>query len=213
MDNDIIQAYLWQGVIKLAFSPSGDKDIKSWIHQYGCSLPGFWEIAEYPKTSEINGQFQINVNFHQINISFDCSITNIDKFTVSLSHIANTTGLMWTHDVDFQYFAFPSQSLLNKLNKGKQATKKISTQHIERVLDGLIFHPRSHQHIEYPINNHEIRIGGGIDNPFLYLFHLRYQLCPIPEKRSEEKNRLNELFTNAIENRSAITPDQLLKVH
>ena len=31
MDNDIIQAYLWREVIRLAFSPASTKDIKNWI--------------------------------------------------------------------------------------------------------------------------------------------------------------------------------------
>ena len=41
MDNDIIQAYLWQKVIRLGFSPSKDSDISRWLHQYARSLPVF----------------------------------------------------------------------------------------------------------------------------------------------------------------------------
>lgn len=201
MDNDIIQVYLWQKVIRLGFSPSKDRDIKSWLHQYNKSLPTFWETDEYPKISKENDQFQIKVNFHQINISFDCFITNIKKFAVYFLHIANTIGLIWTHDVDHEFFALPSQLLLNKIGKEKQAISKISTQHIEKVLDGLIFHPRSHQHIESPINKHEIRIGGGIDNPFVFLLHLRYQLCLDPTKRKKEKGYLIDLFESVIRNK------------
>lgn len=201
MDNDIIQAYLWQKVIRLGFSPSKDSDIKSWLYLYNSSLPGFWETEEYPKISVLDGQFQIKVNFHQINMSFDCSITNIKKFSVYFLHTANTDGLMWVHDVDHKYFAFPSQSLLNKMGKEPQAINKISTQHIERVLNGLIFHPRSHQHIKLPINNHEIRMGGGIDNPFIFLLHLRYQLCLDTKRRQKEKEYLINLFETAIRNK------------
>ena len=161
----------------------------------------FWETEDYPKIGKMNGQFQIKVNFHQINISFDCSITNIKKFAVYFLHVTNTTGLIWIHDVDHKYFAFPSQSLLNKMGKEPQAISKISTQHIEKVLDGLIFHPRSHQHIESPINNHEIRIGGGIYNPFIFLLHLRYQFCLDITRRQKEKEYLVDLFESAIVNK------------
>ena len=97
-------------------------------------------------------------------------------------------------------FFFPEQSFLTKYDKSKEAKKKMNSRYIADVLDGLIFHPRTHLHIKSPIDKHEIRIGGGIDNPFLYLFHLRYQLCPIKEKRVAEKERLIALFETAVKN-------------
>ena len=203
MDDDIIQAYLWQKVVRLGFSPSKDRDIKSWLYQYNMSLPDFWETEEYPKIGGAKRGFQIKVNFHQINISFDCSITNLKNFAVSFSHLANEPGLMWAHHVDHKYFAFPSQSVLNKMGKEPQAISKISKSapHLERVLDGLIFHPRTHQHIESPINDHVIRIGGGIYNPFVFLLHLRYQLCLDMNRRQKEKEYLVDLFESAIKNK------------
>lgn len=62
----------------------------------------------------------------------------------------------------------------------------------------MIFHGRAHQHIKSPFPENKIRIGGGIDNPYLYLFHLRYQLCPDKKRRDEEKERLIPLFESAV---------------
>jgi hypothetical protein len=81
------------------------------------------------------------------------------------------------------------------------------------VIDGLILHPCAHQHIAHPVDNHEIRFGGGITNPYLYLFHLRYQLCPLEDRRNRERVRLTDLFFNAInENRLAISANELMTI-
>jgi len=210
MDDDIVRGYLWQQVIRLAFSPAGKKEQKKWLRMHSMSLKDFWETDEYPPHPKSNGT--ITGEFTSSNLLLDYSISDNSNFAVRLVHLSNTKDLIWTHDVDSGYFAFPIKSILSKYGKGKQLPKKGTSKHVESVLDGLIFHPRVHQHVKSPLNNHEIRIGGGIDNPFLFLFHLRYQLCPIPEKRNNEKKRLTELFTNAIKNKSKniITPNELL---
>lgn len=105
---------------------------------------------------------------------------------------------MWIHDVDDQYFNFPNQLFLTKYNQEQKALREFEAQDIEKVVDGLLCHPVVHQHIESPIDKHEIRIGGGIDNAFLFLFQLRYQLCPFPDKRKTERDRLMNLFQDEI---------------
>jgi hypothetical protein len=212
MDNDIIQTYLWHDVIKLGFSPSGKKKMKEWLLMYGRSLYKFWELDVYPPNPKSNGVIKAELSSsQQIEMIINYSITDRSKFSVQFLHIDNKRELMWTHDVDGKYFAFPEQSL--SLKYKKKTKKIISNKHVEKVVDGLIIHPRVHQHIECPINHHEIRIGGGIYNPFVFLFHLRYQLCPIKQKREEEKKRIIELFTNAIKNDSTITANDLLPIN
>ncbi len=209
MDNDIIQAYLWQEVIRLGFSPSGSKDIKRWLHMYGKSLKNFWGIDDYSSTPKSNGTITAEFTCtSSLNITLSYCITNISKFAVTFSPFSNKNNKLWVHDVDDFYFVFPERSLLSKYQKSKIAIKKISTKHIEKVLDGLIFHPRAHQHINTDI--HSIRIGGGIHNPFLYLFHLRYQLCPDPTTRDNEKSRLIQLFETAVRNNRQVTSNELL---
>ena len=213
MDNDIIQAYLWHDIIRLGFSPSGNKDKKSWLNMYGKSLKDFWEIDEYPPNPKMNKDISAELSCAaSLNIGLSYSITNITKFVVSFFPSLDRSHQDWKHDVDSSFFAFPEQSLLSKYQKAKAAKTKISTEHTENVLNGLIFHPMAHQHIKTDLNF--IRIGGGINNPFLYLFHLRYQLCPDETKRKEEKERLITLFENALKKKvKSITASQLLCVN
>ena len=84
----------------------------------------------------------------------------------------------------------------------------------------MIFHPRCHIHlknllIELDSNNgglsfHEIRIGGGIENAYVFLFHLRYQCCLVSDQiRDNEKVRLIELFKGAIQNNETVNARDL----
>ena len=51
---------------------------------------------------------------------------------------------------------------------------------------------------------HEIRIGGGIENPDVFLFHIRYQFCLVhTDVRQDERLRLIDLFENAIRKKKA----------
>lgn len=211
MDKDIIQAYLWQDIIRLGFSPSGNKDKKKWLRMYGQSLKNFWEVDEYPPNPQSNGAITAKLTSSiKINILIDYSITNTSNFTVRFLHISNTRELMWTHDVDNRYFSFPEQAFLTNHNSKNQAIENMTSEHIEGVIDALLLHPKAHQHIESPINNHKIRIGGGILNPFVFFFHLRYQLCPNKTKKDKEKGRLIDLFESAVKSNTLITANELL---
>ena len=211
MDKDIIQAYLWQDVIRLGFSPKRKKEIKSWLFMYGKSLKNFWEVDEYPPSpqSKSNGAITAELT-SSTNILIDYLITDKTNFTVRFLYIFNRRELMWTHDVDSRYFSFPEQAFLTNHNNKNQAIENMTSEHIEGVIDALLLHPKAHQHIESPINNHKIRIGGGILNPFVFFFHLRYQLCPNKTRRDKEKERLINLFESAVKSNTPVTANELL---
>lgn len=213
MDHSIIQAYIFQDIIRLGFSPSSDKDRKLWLRQYGQSLNKFWEIDSYPaQPSESNKIISATINSPlDIGAVYEYAIEIMDKFTVSLIHTVNSQ-LMWSHDMDGKYFTFPYQTFLTAHKLHKSAIKKMTDDDIGRVIDSLLVHPTPHQHIESPIDNHEIRIGGGIFNPFQYLFHLRIQLCPIADRRLAERDRLIELFDKAIRNDKQISANELMQI-
>jgi hypothetical protein len=147
-------------------------------------------------------------------MSYECAIENKNKYGIRLMHNPTTSNrdLMWVHDVDGKYFTFPNQSFLTAHKIRKSAVQKMSSAQIGIVVDSLIMHPIPHQHIESPVDNHEIRLGGGLLNPFLYLFHLRIQLCPNEIRRISERNRLILLFETAIKANSIITPCELMKI-
>jgi len=217
MDKDVVRAYLWQDIIRLGFSPSGSKDQKSWLHQYGQSLKAFWKVKGYPKApSQKNNCISATIDSSiSISMTYEYSINHNQKFSVRLMHTPpeKNKGLMWLHDMDGEYFTFPNQCFLN-YHKGWRRTAVINmdTEDIEAVIDSLIMHPTPHQHIESPLENHDIRIGGALLNPYLYLFHLRVQLCPLKETRITEKERLISLFESAIQQDTVIAPNELMKI-
>jgi hypothetical protein len=89
---------------------------------------------------------------------------------------------------------------------------------VQNVLDAMIFHPRNHTHLKdcgliasllggQALDVQEIRVGGGIENAFVFLFHLRYQFCLVSEEtRTRERKRLTDLFTSAIRGRRRTLP-------
>ena len=213
MDKEIIQAYLWQEIIRIGFSPCSDKEKKIWLIEYGKSLKDFWEVDSYPNSPKMrNGSIEGSLdNVSDLGLMLGYSISKSSKFAVRfLYHLNGQFELLWVHDVDNQYFNFPNQLFLTEYNKQKNALREFKESYIERVIDGLLCHPVVHQHIESPIDKHEIRIGSGIDNAFLFLFQLRYQLCPFPDKRKAERNRLINLFQDAILKKNPITINHLM---
>ncbi len=212
----------------MGFSPSSDKDKKSWLRQYGKSLKYFWKMADYPKHPTVqNGNLKGSLDAaSNLNLMLEYSISKSSKFAVQfLYNLNGKFELMWVHDVDDQYFNFPNSLFIMEHNKRNIALREFKPNDIESVIDGLLCHPVVHQHIDgllsYPDKNdkddkekdkknHQIRIGGGIDNAFLFLFQLRYQLCPFPDKRKAERDRLIKLFQDAIRQKETMTINQLM---
>ena len=207
MNKEIQLAYIWKRVILLAFCPSGDREVFDWISCYSRSVKEFWEVSEYPNQDK----FKLSVYNSLIPINYDFSFENLRKFIVNFYYPHNANkDFIWMHDVDKTYF-IPEQFILTHDNHMNKHLRTIKEDDLKIVLEGLLFHPAAHQHIEEPLTEHKIRIGGGIHNPFQFLFHLRFQLCLVDEKREEEKNRLNELILKAIKCKcEKIRPRRLL---
>lgn len=219
MDSEIIRAYLWQDVVRLGFCPASTVDKKTWLRQYCMSLKDFWEVESYPPEPDLlsNQALQIKINKATIiGLDIDCTIHSNTKFNAQFlySPSGNDPSLMWIHDMDDNYFSFPKQKLLTSINRsiGNRGTavRELTTDNIRSIIDGLLLHPAVHMHLISPIEDHEIRIGSGIGNPFQFLFNLRYQLCPVQEKRAAEKERLVEIFAKAIRGNVKIPPCELM---
>lgn len=88
----------------------------------------------------------------------------------------------------------------------------------------MLFHPRCHTHLEdvgvthvqlgqngEGLSTHEVRVGGCIENPFVFLFHLRYQFSLVSsDVRGQERARVIALFDHAIRNNVSVSPADLL---
>lgn len=214
MDKSIVRAYLWQEVVRLAFHPTGKRDIAAWIHLYQKSLRDFWQMSHYPELPKVTPQQEIKgaFDYEQLGCCADYTVVSRDKFSASILHSASAQGLLWSHHVDPGYFYFPIQDFLTAYGGLAKAISAFGDDDLAAVLNGLLFHPAAHQHIVSPIDKHHIRIGGGISNAFAYLFHLRYQLCPIENLRKAEQSRLLHLFKPAIQSNMTISAQDLMKV-
>ncbi len=215
MDEDIIRAYLWQDIIRLGFSPSGTREQKNWLFQYGQSLKEFWEVETYPNSPTVSGEglaATIDVSM-PMGLIYEYFIENTSKFTVRVMYAPPLKGreFMWEHDMDGQYFSFPNQTFLSYKQR-RSAIERMDLVDIGNVIDSLIIHPTPHQHIESPVGDHAIRVGGGLQNPFLYLFHLRVQFCLDDVRRTGERNRLISIFETAIREDSQIAVNDLMRI-
>jgi hypothetical protein len=111
MDSEIIQAYLWQEIIRIGFSPASDKDKKKWLTLYSQSLKDFWEIVDYPKHPTVrNRTFEGSLDgASDLGLLLEYSISKSSKFAVRfLYNLIGKFELMWIHDVDDKYFNFPN---------------------------------------------------------------------------------------------------------
>ncbi len=218
MDKQMVRAYLWKAIVRLGFCPVSQKEKKSWLIQYSRSVKQFWRIPSYPTPpGQDNGKLNGHIDCTDLfNLVLEYTVDSMEKFTVRFCYTFPSDGkelFMWTHDVDERAeksYCFSPQPFFC-LQQEKAALKIFTNKDIEAVIDGLLLHPKAHQHLESPIDKHEIRIGGGIDNPFLYLFHLRYQFCPFLDTRNAEKDRLVTLFADALRTQSVITANTLME--
>jgi len=60
------------------------------------------------------------------------------------------------------------------------------------------------------LSSHEVRIGGGIENPYVFLFHLRCQFCLVSNHvRQTERQRLIDLFKRSIRDNQNVSAKDL----
>jgi hypothetical protein len=146
-----------------------------------------------------------------LNITCNYNIEDTWKYSGIISNMENDSQAIWALEVDPIHIS--KSNLHNSTAKYSSQNKlKHLRNDIEAVLNGMLFHPCHHCHIDKlgvvarlqgskTTKNgvHDVRIGGGISNAFVFLFHLRYQFCIISDQiREQERNRLINLFTNAI---------------
>ena len=202
------RAIVWDIIERVAFQPNSDKECSTWLRVYAKTLHKLWEVDPVQQNFGYSHIFDIPF----LNMKCDCNIESVKKYSISLMDLSADDNC-WHCHIDPKYFSYaclysssadyPHQQL-NELEKD-----------VETVLDGMLFHPRCHTHIDEigvqsiqldldigGLSSHEVRIGGGIDNPYVFLFHLRYQCCLVADPaRQKEKRRLIELFYHSIKDK------------
>lgn len=211
MNNNKRRAIVWENIERLAFRPTSHKDRRAWLGVYARTLHQFWGMGYIHILTPLlpdNGGFL--VTFQNLKCSY--LIESALKYSISFEHDSSDC-LHWQTHVDPEYHSKASlQTSVD--NYPSQEMSKLHHD-VKTVLDGMLFHPRCHAHLEDlgvrhvqldkdsgGLSSHEVRIGGGIENPYVFLFHLRYQFCLVSNQaRIEEKKRLIFLFKNAIQER------------
>ncbi len=204
--SDVDRFAIWSKIEQLAFRPQ-EKEMQSWLSMYRISLHTIWQI--HASRSYLKSKDTFNIPFLNLKCDYQIEyIKNKKKYSVTLRDLS-TNGGKWQIHVDPKYDS--KSSLQTSQKKCPQKESKLRCD-ITKVLDGMLFHPRCHTHLEdigiphtqldqnsNKLSLHDIRIGGGIENPYVFLLHLRYQFCLIKQAREKERTRLIDLFRVAIQ--------------
>jgi len=210
------RAIVWDTIERIAFLPSSDSDRCAWLGVYAKTLHKLWGMESMWNYFGSNDIFDIPFLY----LKCDYTIENAEKYSVSLQDSSDSRSY-WQNDIDSEYL---SKASLHSANGPYPHLQRAHLQRdIEAVLDGMLFHPRCHAHLEDigvrhvqldpdsgGLSSHKVRIGGGIENPYVFLFHIRYQFCLVADQiRRTEKKRLIGLFENAIRNNSTVNARDL----
>jgi hypothetical protein len=202
------RAITWETIERIAFQP---KDQASWLQIYGRSLGPFWRVQAADVVLEING---FEAGF--LNLACQYQVEALHEYNVRIINAASDRKYSWSLEVDPAYCSKASlvgpQQSYPRQDMGKHLQADVKA-----VLEGMLFHPRAHCHGEDiemtlsltdgALSAHEVRLGGGIENAFTFLTHLRYQFCLVSEDvRKAEKTRLVDLFTTAISEKRSVVP-------
>ena len=203
MNDNKRRAIVWDMIERLAFRPNPPA---SWLGVYAKTLHRFW--GEQP----MRDHFALDDNFSVTFLNLKCShfIESVAKYSVSLIQDSSTVRCYWQNHIDPEYLS--KGSLYSASGRYPRQQRAQLQRDIEAVLYGMIFHPRCHAHLEDlgvrhvqldhdrgGLSSHEVRIGGGIENPYVFLFHLRYQFCLVSNQvRQSERQRLIDLFERSI---------------
>ncbi len=198
------RAIVWDKIERLAFRPNSPA---GWLGVYAKTLHGLWGVEPMWNRLALDDHF--NVPF--LSLICDYSIDSLEKYSVSL--IADRC--YWQNHIDpgsFKKPYFSKGALYSASSRFPHQKKEKLRKDVKKVLYGMIFHPRCHSHLEAlgsrwvqldqdrdGLSSKEVRIGGGIENPYVFLFHLRYQFCLVSKQaRQTERQRLIDLFERAI---------------
>ncbi|MBW2662331.1 MAG: hypothetical protein JRD93_10150 [Deltaproteobacteria bacterium] len=213
MNDNKRQAIVWDTIERIAFRPNPPE---SWLGVYAKTLHKLWGMESVWARFGIDDEFIVTF----LNLKCRHFIESVSKYSISFLH-GSSDCLHWQIHVDPE---FHSKASL-QITVGKYPHQQMGELHsdVEAVLNGMLFHPRCHTHLEkigvlpMPLDQdrgglkaHEVRICGGIENPYVFLFHLRYQFCLVSgQARDIEKTRLIDLFENAIRNNRTVNPRDL----
>ena len=208
------RAIVWDTIERLAFRPNPPE---RWLGVYAKTLHELWGMDRIWARFSRNDKFIIPF----LNLKCCYFIESESKYNISFVHDSSDC-LHWQFHVDPGFLS--KASLRACVDRYPRQQMSELSRDVEAVLNGMLFHPRCHAHLEYlgvphvqfdqdsgGLSSHEVRIGGGIENPYVFLFHLRYQFCLVhTDVKRDERQRLIDLFAGSIGNRErSVNPRKL----
>ncbi|NOR05135.1 MAG: hypothetical protein GQ575_02365 [Deltaproteobacteria bacterium] len=208
MNDNKRRAIVWDTIERIAFQPNSDSDRDTWLGVYAKTLYAFWNMEPIWTRFGLDDEFIVTF----LNLKCSYIIESASKYEISFAH-DSSDYLHWQTHVDPGFHS--KISLQTTVGKYPSQQMGELRRDLESVLNGMLFHPRCHTHLEKigvlpmqldqdsgGLSSHEVRIGGGIENPYVFLFHVRYQFCLVSDQvRQTERLRLIDLFEDAIKDK------------
>lgn len=209
------RAIVWDTIERLAFMPDNRQ---KWLSIYERTLHSLWQLqaADVPiqRLSGFEAVF--------LNVACEYSVEAADKYSVRIVNAGAAAPFRWCVHADPAFYSRAASYATREKFPHQDREKHLRTD-VECVLEGMIFHPRTHAHGDalgfastfdgngLSLSTHEVRLCGGVENAFVFLTHLRYQFCLLcDEVRNQERTRLINLFTAAINDRHVVIPPAAL---
>lgn len=214
--------YLWTEIERILFSPDNKKsDLMSWFKNYHEFTLKLWK-KDPEHFDKKDFRLYLNENFQvYMQIPF-----KLPKFSIDFSH---KNSIQSFHYDNSEYFSKMDlvdvfkDDILNKAYHRKLKQVKPSRIEIEAILKSMIVHPDMHTHY-YKENFREvkgvkpanyIRLGFNTNNPFMFLYHIAFQLCDYKtdykasDKKQAEFKRIVDLVEKNLQNRTKVPSGKL----
>lgn len=209
------RSIVWAIIERMAFRPDA---VAPWLALFEQRIHRLWELQPGDVSIERCTSFEVP----PLRLICEYRIERAEDYAGSIRLTANQRRLVFTVHSDRAFVSKAGFHTEHRNYPREDHTRSLAGD-VQSVLDGMVIHPRNHTHIaEYePLDSpdtippllplHEIRVGGGIENAFVFLFHLGYQFCLVSrETRDSERTRLVNLFTTAIKGRETHVPPSKL---
>ena len=192
------RTHMWRAIALRAFSPASVEECARWLHAFAKTA---WmyindnavcdslRVSKPPFVGRFGHQSLLTCRFH-----IEPERSHFDIYMPE-----------WSAQYGLEDTVFAM--VLEK----NEVVDDVTSEDIDQVLTGMIEHPRAHLHMFDDRNRHEVRIGMGLDGPFLFLFQLRFQLCLDQDRRQLELARLRGIFTQDwfLRKRDPVSPEHL----
>ncbi len=208
LDNNV-KVFYWKAFERILFSPASSNDIKKWFKQYHRFVLKLWNK---PEDFHKGKDFEFTLS-ESIKITFSTPF-DLPKFSVDIDYYGSIQSLHY----DDKYFSeLDLTSIFDSGISGEELRRvrniQLSRDDIKLILESMIVHPPIHIH--YEDISHFVRLGFNTRNPFLFLYHLAFQLCDYKtdfrnsDRKKSEIDRLTGIIERNLANNQRVASGEL----